>query len=234
VALHVSLSDALIRILLALLGAALVGFNREERNEAAGMRTTILVCMAACIATLLANILLNTTGKDQQSFSQIDVLRLPLGILSGIGFIGAGAIIKKGDIALGVTTAATMWFITVVGICFGAGQIILGIGGVGIALVILWVLKWFDKQMHRAMRATLEVEASDNGFDHGALRAILERQDYKIISLSVRQMGERSCFNATVQWQGSQKDAGTLPPLLQVLREAGAVAISWKPAASPA
>ncbi len=49
-------------------------------------------------------------------------MRLPLGILSGIGFIGGGAILQRGDLVMGVTTAATLWFVTVMGLCFGAGS----------------------------------------------------------------------------------------------------------------
>jgi len=229
--LHVTIGDALLRVSLAFIGAALVGFNREERNEAAGMRTTILVCMAACIATLLANILLDTTGKDQSYFSQIDVMRLPLGILSGIGFIGAGAIMKKGDMALGVTTAATVWFISVVGICFGSGQVLLGGLCVILTLMTLWALKWFDQEMPRAMRALLEVEFADNACDDRMIRKALEDHRYKLISLSVRHIAGRSCFEATVQWEGSQKDAGALPPLLLTLTQLGSSAVSWKPSA---
>ena len=67
-----------------------------------------------------------TTGKPTDSFVTLDLMRLPLGILTGMGFIGAGAILKKGDIVLGVTTATTLWFVTVLGLCFGGGQWILG------------------------------------------------------------------------------------------------------------
>lgn len=69
-----------LRIALAFIGATIVGFNRGERSEAVGMRTTILVCMATCLATLLANDLLGTRGKNRHSYVQIDVLRLPLGM----------------------------------------------------------------------------------------------------------------------------------------------------------
>src|SRR5438128_8528925 len=84
--LELSWQDAAIRLALAIVAGLVVGFNREERSQAAGLRTTVLVCLAACLAMVLANLLLDTSGKDQTKFAQIDVLRLPLGILSGIGF----------------------------------------------------------------------------------------------------------------------------------------------------
>ena len=62
-------------------------------------------------------------------------MRLPLGILTGIGFIGAGAILRRGDMVLGATTAATIWFVAVLGICFGGGQIWLGLAALSGALI---------------------------------------------------------------------------------------------------
>ena len=70
-----------------------------------------------------------------------DPLRIPLGVLSGMGFIGAGAIIRRENLIIGVTTAATVWFVTIMGLCFGSGQ--LGLGGVA-AAVGLGVLGRFD------------------------------------------------------------------------------------------
>jgi len=84
--LTLSWQDVVLRMARAVGTGAMIGFNREQRGQAAGLRTTILVCLAACIAMVLANLLLNTPGKDPSKFAQIDVLRLPLGILSGIGF----------------------------------------------------------------------------------------------------------------------------------------------------
>jgi len=173
--LHPTLLDIVCRIALAFIAALAVGFNRGERNEAAGLRTTLLVCLAACFAGVLANLLLTTAGKGPTDFAQIDVLRLPLGILSGIGFIGAGAIIKKDDIALGVTTAATMWFMSVVGLCFGTGFIGLGAAASLLGLTILWALKWFEEKMPTSLRATLVVEGVSQQFDEQALHTIAER-----------------------------------------------------------
>jgi putative Mg2+ transporter-C (MgtC) family protein len=74
------------------LAGTLIGLNRWERERPAGLRTTILVWLAASLAMIEANVLIGTRGKPADSFAQIDVMRLPLGILSGMGFIGAGVI----------------------------------------------------------------------------------------------------------------------------------------------
>src|SRR4051794_10544994 len=102
-----------VRIFFTILGGALIGLDRGEHGRPAGLRTTLLVCLAASLAMLQANLLMNSTGKASDSFVVLDLMRLPLGILSGMGFIGAGAILRKDNLVLGVTTAATLWFVTV-------------------------------------------------------------------------------------------------------------------------
>src|ERR1041385_9359213 len=110
-----------LRLLLTVVAGAVIGLNRGERGHPAGLRTTILVCLAASLSMIAANLLLDTRGKASDSFGAMDLMRLPLGILSGIGFIGAGAIVRRDRIIVGVTTAATIWFLTVVGLCLGGG-----------------------------------------------------------------------------------------------------------------
>ncbi|HEU4636923.1 MAG TPA: MgtC/SapB family protein [Edaphobacter sp.] len=141
-----------VRILLAAIASFLIGYNRDERGKSLGIRTTMLVCLAATLAMLQANQLMDTTGKKPDSFVVLDLMRFPLGILSGIGFIGAGAILRKDGLVHGVTTAATMWFVTVLGLLFGGGQLKLGMAGTGVGLFILWVLKRVE--MHIPTRRT--------------------------------------------------------------------------------
>src|SRR4051794_35136904 len=103
-------SEIAVRLALAMVAGMVIGYNREARSQAAGLRTTTLVCVSACLSMVLANLLLNTPGPEPKGFVRFDVLRLPLGVLTGIGFIGAGAIIRRGDAVMGVATAATIWF----------------------------------------------------------------------------------------------------------------------------
>lgn len=152
-----SWADIAIRLALTMLAGAVIGLNRGARGHAAGFRTTILVCLAASVAMIQANILLTLSGKTPESFSVMDLMRLPLGILTGVGFIGGGAIVKKGDLVTGVTTAATLWLVTVVGLCLGGGQLGLGAIATALAVVTLWVLKWVDVMIPREHRARLVV-----------------------------------------------------------------------------
>jgi putative Mg2+ transporter-C (MgtC) family protein len=155
--------EVAVRLALTMVAGALIGFNREAHGRAAGLRTTILVCLAASVAMILANILLPMSGKTEDSFARIDVMRLPLGILTGVGFIGGGAILRRGEFVAGVTTAATLWMVTVIGLCFGAGAIWLGIVATGLSFGTLWALKWVDDFTPREQRALLSVSTRDGG-----------------------------------------------------------------------
>lgn len=107
--LHPTWPDIIARLILTMIAGAMMGLNRGARGHAAGLRTTILVAIAAAIAMIEANILLTLGGKESSSFAVIDPMRLPLGILTGVGFLGGGAILKKGGSITGLTTAATLW-----------------------------------------------------------------------------------------------------------------------------
>jgi putative Mg2+ transporter-C (MgtC) family protein len=151
--------DIAIRLALTMVAGGIIGFDRSARGHAAGFRTTILVGLAASVAMIQANILLSASGKTPASFAEMDVMRLPLGILTGVGFIGAGTIFKKGDLITGVTTAATLWLITVIGLCLGGGQLVLGAAATLLAVMTLWALKRVDYIIPREHRARLVVVA---------------------------------------------------------------------------
>jgi putative Mg2+ transporter-C (MgtC) family protein len=90
---------------------------------------------------------MNSVGKTPDSFVVLDLMRMPLGILTGVGFIGGGGILKRGDDVHGLTTAATLWFVTIVGLCFGGGQIGLGVAGAGLGLITLRTLKLLEVKL---------------------------------------------------------------------------------------
>ncbi len=149
------------------------------------MRTTLLVCLAASIAMIQANLLMNSVGKAHDSFVVLDLMRLPLGILSGMGFIGAGAILRKDNLVLGVTTAATLWFTTVMGLCFGGGQIGLGLAALLLGLGTLWGLKHIEKAIRQDVRATLTLTIRGNDLSDEYVRADIAAAKCTIISWGV-------------------------------------------------
>ncbi|MER8585808.1 MgtC/SapB family protein [Mesorhizobium sp. M1338] len=149
--------DIAARLVLTLLAGALIGLDREARGHSAGLRTTILVGLAAALTMAQANLLLGVGGKNPDSFASMDVLRFPLGVLTGVGFIGGGAILRRGNLVSGVTTAATLWVMTAIGLAFGGGQYGLGVAGTALTLLTLLVLKWVDVRIPRDHHAELDI-----------------------------------------------------------------------------
>ncbi len=92
--------DIGVRLLCTLVTGFVIGLNRGEHGRPAGLRTTMLVSLAACVAMILSNALLATAGRPEDSFITLDPMRLPLGILAGMGFIGAGAILRRDNLLL--------------------------------------------------------------------------------------------------------------------------------------
>ena len=172
--------DIALRLALTVLAALVIGYNRSEHGKAAGMRTTLLVCLAASVAMIQVNLLLPLAGRTADSFVMNDLMRLPLGILTGVGFIGGGAIIRRDDIVVGVTTAATLWCVTVIGLCIGGGQIGLGIAATAIGVAALWVLHWIEFRLRRERRASLYVELEGGELNENAIRRMLEAAGLRI------------------------------------------------------
>jgi putative Mg2+ transporter-C (MgtC) family protein len=153
-------SDVAVRLALTMVAGIIIGLNRESGGQAAGLRTTTLVALAAAIAMIQTNLLLPVEGKAATSFVTMDLMRLPLGILTGVGFIGGGAILKHGGSIRGVTTAATLWIVTALGLCFGGGQWGLGIAGTVLSVVTLHGMKQLDLMVSRQVEALLKISVA--------------------------------------------------------------------------
>ncbi len=168
--LHLSWQDVALRLALTVIAAGLIGVNRSIRGRAAGLRTMVLIGLASAVAMIQANLLLPLAGKTGASFAVMDLMRLPLGILTGVGFIGGGVILKRGDLVTGVTTAAALWLMSVIGLCFGGGQLGLGIAATALAAATLWIMKDLENRLPREQRAVLTVIADPrSSTDIGAL-----------------------------------------------------------------
>ncbi len=218
-----------LRLILTVIAGAALGTDRSRNGHPAGLRTTLLVTLAASVAMIQMNLLIPTNGKPPNSYAVMDLMRLPLGILTGVGFIGAGAIVRKGDMVLGVTTAATLWFSTVVGLCLGGGQIILGSVSTVIGYFTLTSLRWFERRLEKYQPATLTLVTSESALTPEALRTRLEAARFRVRSISVDQSPERQrrSIRCEVRWPSDGRSAG-LPALLQDLeRTPGLVRLSW-------
>jgi hypothetical protein len=128
----------------------------------------------------------------------------PLGILTGVGFIGGGAILKKGGSITGVTTAATLWIATVIGLCLGGGQLGLGALSTALGIFTLWGMHWIDARVRREHTRILVV-ATEPGSPKPSLDDLLRPQGYRAALSSAepgvwlrQQGGNRNAFCSVV------------------------------------
>lgn len=114
------LSETLVRMTLALAAGSIVGLERSYHGRTAGFREHTLVCISSAMLMLLAEYHLSHLAPGQES-AGVDPTRMAQGIMTGIGFLGAGAIVKDGPSIRGLTTAASIWMIAAIGIMLGMG-----------------------------------------------------------------------------------------------------------------
>jgi putative Mg2+ transporter-C (MgtC) family protein len=219
-------NEIALRLALTVVAGAVIGFNRGEHGRPAGLRTTLLVCLAASIAMIQTNLLINTTGKRPDSFVVMDLMRLPLGILSGMGFIGAGAIVRRDNLVLGVTTAATLWFVTVIGLCFGGGQITLGLVSLGLGLVVLWGLKLVEQHVLQDRKAALIVTADKGEPGEAEILARIKSAGFEVSAQGVAYTGGHRTLTYEIKWRGRPDDP--LSFLSPFSSEAGILGLEWK------
>ena len=227
--LHLDWQEMGIRLLCAVIACGILGFERGEVERAAGMRTTMLVGLAACLSMLLANWLLGTVGKTPESFAQMDTLRLPLGTLSGVGFIGAGAILRRDNLVTGLTTAATLWYVTALGLCFGAGAYVLGWAATFLGLVILSGLKSVERRLRRDREVILRLRWRIEHLNEGSVRKALSDAGLHLNRVtttydSIDQIGELDC---RLNWHTLPSNHD-MPPAIRALAEMpGILKLEW-------
>jgi putative Mg2+ transporter-C (MgtC) family protein len=141
---------AALRLGMALLAGGLIGLEREVRRQAAGLRTHILICLGACLLMLLSIWIPQAFGLEKG-----DPGRIAAQVVSGIGFLGAGAFIKIGNNVKGLTTAASIWVVAAIGLAIGAGMYGPAVIALGTALLVLTVLDNVERRFFPADRVKL-------------------------------------------------------------------------------
>jgi putative Mg2+ transporter-C (MgtC) family protein len=135
-----------LRMIMAVVCGAVIGAEREWHGKPAGLRTNILICLGAAIFTILS--------MHIASISHTDPERIAAQVVTGIGFLGAGAIIRGDGGVHGLTTAATIWLVAAIGVGCGAGFYLLAATATGITFIVLLGLVPIDKWLARGHHKT--------------------------------------------------------------------------------
>ena len=170
----------LLKLLAAVLIGGLIGAERERYKKAVGLRTIILITVGSCLFTILSPRL----GRDDHS------ARIAAQIVSGIGFLGAGVILKEGKRIIGMTTAATIWLAAALGMACGAGEFVLALVTMGITLLVLLPLNKLEDALEIATEErTYEITTKINWEKFKELKALFKESGLRIESSKQEKKG---------------------------------------------
>jgi len=175
----------LIKLLLASLAGGLVGLERETHGRPAGMRTNILVSVGACTMMIISEAFCLKYGiYGGDTTLRLDPSRVAAQIVTGIGFLGAGVIIKEGATVRGLTTAASLWAVAGMGMAFGMGYFVLG--GFSTVFIVgsLLLIKKLDPFIKKDRYLTITVTARNRDSLHDELDELISEHGYKIADIS--------------------------------------------------
>lgn len=167
-------SEWALRLLLAVVLGGAVGLEREFHGRPAGLRTHILVCLASTLAMVAGTHLLEANGSVGNSVLRIDPGRIATGVLTGIGFIGAGAIIRLRGTTRGITTAACIWLVASIGVALGMGAYGVAVVGTLLALGVLMFLHQIEKHIQALSYREVTVLAARSNELPEQVRQIIE------------------------------------------------------------
>lgn len=153
--------NLILRILLAILCGSLLGYERERHGISAGLRTNILVCAGSALFMVISKYFYFTAGEPLGDMALTrDPARIAAQIVTGIGFLGAGVIIKDKGSVRGLTTAATLWFNSGVGMALGAGMYVIPIFCTITAFIALSALKKLHRRIPREVYREISISCS--------------------------------------------------------------------------
>lgn len=173
-------SSIILKLLISGILGGVIGFERDMHGRAAGLRTNLLVSMGSALFMIISEIVANrAAGTTIGRFA--DPGRIAAQIITGIGFIGAGAIIKEGFSIRGLTTAACLWLVAGIGMAVGAGLFMLGFYSTLIAITCLAGLKNLDKLYPRDSYRTLVIETPNETDLGDVVKPIKQFGELKIL-----------------------------------------------------
>ncbi len=179
----ISETDILIRLGIAFVFGAIIGFEREHGNQPAGLRTNIILVMGAALAMIVSITL--AYKYPPVAGGTGDPARLAAQVVSGVGFLGAGAILHYGANIRGLTTAATIWTMAIVGLAVGAGYFLAGGVVTGFLFITLTVLdKIEDLLFHSRWIVPITLWVKEENVDLVKLRNLFQKKHLKLLSIS--------------------------------------------------
>ncbi|MBU1044115.1 MAG: MgtC/SapB family protein [Candidatus Omnitrophica bacterium] len=193
----IDINDIAIRLMLATVLSGIIGYEREIHGRAAGLRTTILVGVGSCLI-MLTSINLHAI---YQGIANVDPSRIPAQVISGIGFLGAGTILRFHASVRGLTTAAALWAVAGIGIAIGSGFYAATFLSTGIIFIVLVALSHFERKITRSTERVINVEAV-GGIDLlSEITKTIDELDAEIKNIDIKHTANSESFNVSMHLQ---------------------------------
>lgn len=182
--------ELVIRLFLSVILGGLVGFERERKNHAAGLRTHILVCLGSCLLMILSMYGFSEFAGEPNV--RLDPARLAAQVITGVGFLGAGTILFTGKSITGLTTAASIWVVMAVGLTVGAGFYLPAVLSAVMILFILWGLNIVEKRFLNQRRECSFIVTVDSSYKPKIERfeILLKERGAKLVKVRYSDAGE--------------------------------------------
>jgi putative Mg2+ transporter-C (MgtC) family protein len=192
--------DLSVRLVVAAALGLAVGFEREIHGHPAGLRTHMLVASGSALFTVLSAYAFRDFATNPAN--PIDPTRIAAQIVSGIGFLGAGAILKDGIVIRGLTTAASLWATSAVGMAAGAGEYVIASVATGTILISLWPINAIAERLHGTATPEVQLRLSMEHLEAlGQVTGILVGHRLEIGQISTQRLG-KSSYRADVAVRG--------------------------------
>lgn len=175
----------ILRLSLAVMAGGLIGFERTYHGRPAGFRTHTLVCTASSLLMLLTVFQWQLIGDEYLDTVRVDPTRMAQGIMTGIGFLGAGVIIKEKLTVRGLTTAASIWLTASIGIVIGMGLYFAAMAATLFGLGILILFRWIENTIPTLRYGQLSVRfTNDNTLNEQEIRDLIKKHNFTYSKLS--------------------------------------------------
>ncbi len=212
----VDIFEMVLRLLAALAAGAMIGYERSYHGRPAGFRTHALVCTASSLLMLVTVYEAYWMSAAAGRVVQIDPTRMAQGIMTGIGFLGAGVIIKEGLSVRGLTTAASIWITAAIGILAGIGFYFPLVLSTILTLGVLSLFRWIEARMPSQAYYHFDVRfARSAGMTERQIRELVESHGFSIANFSYRLEAEGRVRHSMVIRSADRSGAGRLAVTLE-------------------
>jgi putative Mg2+ transporter-C (MgtC) family protein len=200
--------EMILRLLAALGAGAVIGYERSFHGRPAGLRTHVLVCLAS--ALLMFVTVFEEQWVRNQGEARLDPTRMAQGIMTGIGFLGAGVIVKEGLNVRGLTTAASIWITAAIGILAGVGLYLPLVVSVVFALAVLSLFRWIEMKVPTQAYYNFDVKYENDGnLTEDAMRELIQRHKFSIANFSYRLDAEGRVLRHSMTLRSTDRGAAS-------------------------